>query len=470
MIRGITPPLVRRSLGIGACVVLASCGGGGGGGGSAPNVTALGMLDTSFGQGGIAREGMLPGSKVSGVAVQPDRKVVVVGTVRRSTADSDMFAMRFTEGGALDTTFGLGGTGSATVDVGGIDEAFGVALRASDGAIVMVGRTDSVGGGAIAVAVLTSSGLPDLVMNGTGSRTIDVTTSDDEGRAVAVLIDDRIVVGGNSAVSGGLSNFMLYRMLPDGTLDIGTEHSNGVGPATATWGGDDRCQALALDPISGDIVLAGFTDLTPSPDPADFTDFAVARFLPTGALDTTFDGDGRQTASIGARDEGTGVHVDLVGKTIVTGHSPAGLGTPFTGVRFTASGALDSTWNPVVPPPLVNNGQGRFRHFFSGDTGESGSQDTCTCSLLQPDGRLVMAGFTADVGPIPLPNAAILRLMPDGLIDWAFGPPPVGGRVFDFSGTEEVHAVARDDLGRIVMAGTQVSSSALWILVFRIGG
>jgi uncharacterized delta-60 repeat protein len=417
------------------------------------------VLDPAFDGDGVVTHALAVPFLVRGVAVQPDRRIVVVGA-----AGPDMFALRLREDGSLDTTFG--GTGFVTVDFGGGDWANDVALRASDGAIVMVGGTDAVGSGAIALAVLRSDGLPDPTLNGNGRMTIDGTTADDDGRAVAVQLDDRMVVAAAGHASGSTTNFLLYRALPNGTLDIGADTMNGTGPATVTWGYDDEVLALALDPIDGDIVLAGTTN-------ANFpeTDFAVARFLPHGVIDPSFDGDGKQTIDISGYDEASGVQVDFVGRVLVTGFSegpppPPGGGPVaygFSGVRLTPTGGIDSTWNPVPVVPPNPDGQGRlFFQFPNSDLNRG------RASLLQPDGKLVLAGYTGT--GFPVVNGALVRRDAQGLPDGTFGT--AGASSYDVPGQEYITSAARDDLGRLIMAGEISTDGGLTfqVVVMRVGG
>ena len=68
------------------------------------------------------------------LALQPDGKIVVAGATSAGTRD--MLVARFQPAGVLDTTFGVGGV--PTVDFGGNDAATGVALL-PDGRILVAG-------------------------------------------------------------------------------------------------------------------------------------------------------------------------------------------------------------------------------------------------------------------------------------------------------------------------------------------
>jgi uncharacterized delta-60 repeat protein len=449
-------------------LLLAGCGGGGGGGSANVEPIGPGRIDPDFGLEGGSRVYNTNGGSFTGVVTQPDGRIVVVGTWVVSDTNTDFGVFRFLEdGSSLDPSFGSGGPFS-TADFGGIDEPFGVVLRPSDGAIIVVGRTDAVGGGAIAIASFTSSGAPDVALDPTGRKVIDVTTSDDEARAVAIQIDEDVVIAANSGVSTGTSNFLLYRMSPNGTISIGADTVNGTGPSTATWGNDDRVDAIALDPITGDIVLAGTSDGGAGPG----NDFAVARFLgTTGHLDPSFDEDGQVLVDIDTDDRGTAVQVDTVGRTLVSGYTLDGPTFSITAVRLNQVGAVDTSWNPAptLPVSFPHNGSGFFQHHLQGGPG-AWSNDGAFCSFLQPDGSLVIAGNSAPgSNPFAL-DPAILRLDPQGHLDPTFGTLPFGGNVFAFPGTGSFDAITQDSLGRLVLAGRRTTGTTVVGLIARVGG
>ncbi len=101
-----------------------------------------GDLDPTFGGDGIALADFGPGSIAEGLVVQPDDRIVVVGS-----AGSDFAAARFEANGDPDLSFG-GGDGVVTTDFdlgtgGFLGAEFGrdVALQA-DGSIVVVGQSE----------------------------------------------------------------------------------------------------------------------------------------------------------------------------------------------------------------------------------------------------------------------------------------------------------------------------------------
>ena len=101
-----------------------------------------GSLDGSFLFGGLQAIGLTTGSDdfVRSVAVDSLDRIIVGGYTDLGTngANWDFAAVRLTEGGALDATFD--GTGMTTIDLGGTDQAMGLAVDDQD-RVVIAGYT-----------------------------------------------------------------------------------------------------------------------------------------------------------------------------------------------------------------------------------------------------------------------------------------------------------------------------------------
>jgi len=103
-----------------------------------------GSLDPTFGTGGkVTTDFTGTYNKVFAVALQPDGKIVAVGDLRVGGNNFDFALARYNPDGTLDPTFGAGG--QVTTDfAGGEDVASGVALQ-PDGKLVAVGHA-TIGG------------------------------------------------------------------------------------------------------------------------------------------------------------------------------------------------------------------------------------------------------------------------------------------------------------------------------------
>jgi len=140
----------------GKLVVGGTTDAGGGGGGVVARFLPDGAPDLSFSTDGIARVGLV-GGIVEDVAVQPDGKIVAVGT-----AGAESFFARFRPDGARDPGFGVDGVVRQPVGPGGLT---GVGI-AGGGRIVAGGRA----GAAVVLSALTGGDTsePGLAMTADG--------------------------------------------------------------------------------------------------------------------------------------------------------------------------------------------------------------------------------------------------------------------------------------------------------------
>ncbi len=98
------------------------------------------QLDGSFGKGGIAVKANPTATVFSDLKIDPDGRVVAVGSIF-SGATSSFLVERYLKNGALDTNFGGGGRASASFDGVSNAQAFGVALT-KNGSLIVVGQVD----------------------------------------------------------------------------------------------------------------------------------------------------------------------------------------------------------------------------------------------------------------------------------------------------------------------------------------
>src|SRR5262245_25334602 len=110
-----------------------------------------------------------------------------------------------------------------------------------------------------------------------GLATVSFTTSPftDQGMAVALQADGKVVVAGTVA-----NNFGVARFNADGSLD--TSFGSGGLVVTDIAGGNDLCQGVVIQ-ADGKIVVAGG-----AANGATGTDFALVRYNPDGSLDSSF--------------------------------------------------------------------------------------------------------------------------------------------------------------------------------------
>ena len=145
--------------------------------------------------------------------------------------------------GVVDTAFDT--DGKQTVDFGGADQAHAVVVQ-PDGKVVVVG-SDTLN---FAVARVNPDGSLDTTFSADGRVEVDwpPSPSYEFAQAVALQTDGKIVVTGYTgpAVGGaGPNDFAIARINADGTLDA---TFSGDGLQTADFLGDDRAMAVAIQP------------------------------------------------------------------------------------------------------------------------------------------------------------------------------------------------------------------------------
>lgn len=377
-------------------------------------VARPGDPDTGFGVNGRATLDLGGNDYGNAVLVQPDGRIVVAGSVG---TNEDILLARFTAAGAPDPAFD--GDGQVQLDFGGDDH--GLALgRQADGALVVAGwsriGTDKPD---IVVARRKADGTTDNSFNGIGRRTIDYG-GQDVARALAVQTDGRIVVvgGGNPA-----ANISITRLLPGGTPDPAFDGDGAAGIGFGLLGGDEG-SAVAAYPDGR--ILFGGTAVVGNPN----VDVVLGRLTSTGALDPSFDGDGRKFLDLGSRQQLGAVLLRPDGRIVAVGTSDGDM----TVTQLLANGTLD--------PAFGTAGTLRI---------DLGGQEFGEAAALQPDGKIVVAGATSKTGAKPL--WAVARVQPGGTLDSTFGTG--GARTLDLASVDaDANGVALQADGRIVVAGT----------------
>lgn len=337
-------------------------------------VNANGSLDTTFGGAGIVTTSFSTGSdRAYAVALQADGKIVVAGYATGGSGNVFAIARYNQSDGSLDATFGSGGKTTvsfATHPPTSDTEARSVAIQA-DGKIVVGGFVNSTG----AIARLNTNGSLDTSFASGGKLTSSINSSPSGG--VVIQVDGKIVLGGYA--NGGKRtgyDFELARYNGSGSID--TSFGNG-GVATADFAGlEDRIRAVTIDG-NNNIVAAGSTSTGLG---AATRNFAVARFTPSGQLDSTFGSGGKVTTDIfGNFDDCYGLAIQSNGQIIAAGFgSVSATNAYFALIRYNGNGTLDNTFGSggIVTTNMAG-----------------GPQNFAYGLAIQSDGKIV-AGGTAD--------------------------------------------------------------------------
>jgi uncharacterized delta-60 repeat protein len=295
-----------------------------------------GNVDDTFGTDG--KLSVTPINFGCKVALQSDEKLLVAGTSGGSLA----VARYDSNGSGLDTSFGTNGIAKIPSDPGDFIYVCSDLAIQPDDKIVLVGTQESGGHTTtIVVARFTSDGLPDTTFAGNGLKFMDESDFPDHayfrGEAVAIQPDEKIVLSANMYDSDTVEQIALARLLPDGSPDASTFGTNGKGAVAITLrnfyssGG-----GLALQE-DGKIVVLG-NIFNPNED------LALARFNTNGELDPAFGGSGIVVTDFGQNENGNDLVIQTDGKIVVVGKISNAEGSDILLVRYNSDGSLDNTF------------------------------------------------------------------------------------------------------------------------------
>lgn len=266
----------------------------------------------------------------------------------------------------------------------------------------------------------------DFTFDGDGIVTTAIGSSHDEATSVVIDMNGKAVVAGYS-FDGSTYNFALARYNADGSLDSSFD---GDGKVTTNFG--FLRQAYAYDVVvdgSGRIVVAGEVY-----NGSDF-DFGLARYLPDGSLDSTFDSDGLVTTDINSSPNGAnGLAIDSNGKIVIAGYTYSNGHTEFAVARYDQNGTLDTSFDldGVAIAPFGTNASGAFGVVMDGN------------------GKIVAAGTTCP----SFCAFAVARFNDDGSLDPSLtAGVDLGTFAFTVGSDARGLDVALDSSGKILIAG-----------------
>lgn len=350
---------------------------------------AAGDLDTSFDGDGIVLTDLNGAGYAMDIALDKNGKIVVVGTSATSTTASASLSIvrynntdgsldtsfdgdgvvtlstgsalwdvnhsvlidqsgnivvagyntiyRFLDDGSLDTTFGTVGSVTTTIDPTSmmIDTSTGnIVIASANGA--EIARYDT--NGTLDTTFGTAGG---MITTGFASESAD----NKYGALLAVSPKGKVYVASVEDGMDGIAEFYIKGYRKDGkpdntfgtagtvTTDMSAFYGAGTEPYTAT---------IALT-RSGKIVVAGSVHKSGGTTGSYF----VAQYLATGALDTSFDGDGIATTDFNLTDGAYlySLSVSLYGKILLGGPcSKSGNDDYICMARFDSTGVLDTSF------------------------------------------------------------------------------------------------------------------------------
>jgi uncharacterized delta-60 repeat protein len=382
------------------------------GGGSALTRPSTGELDTGFsGNGHLEDDNSAGADEYRGVAIQPDGKVVVLGF--RGTG-LDMYVRRYLTDGSLDPAFGVGGERL----LAGTYEARDLAL-APDGSIYVTGY----GGSRVQVAKLTPEGNLDPTWNG-GTWTNHLFSaaggSGINAESIIVGRGGEVYVGGYTSLRGE-DDFAVINYTSTGQLDTTFD---GDGFRVIDIGATDEGRSIIEQP-DGRIVLLGTAAMAN-------TDVGIVRLLPSGALDTTFNGTGIRTISMSAAFERSrGLALRPSGKLVIGGNYWNGASSDAYVLQLNADGSSDTSF---APGGLVT-------------IARPGTNEEVFDLALDPSGAVVLAGMQG------ASELMLHRVSATGQVDARFDGDGTWSYDAGSATDEDLRAVTVGHDGRIAAGG-----------------
>jgi uncharacterized delta-60 repeat protein len=217
-----------------------------------------GSLDASFGSGGLAQITLSGFFFASGLAVQSDGKLVLAGEVFVPVLNNNLFSLaRFNADGSVDTGFGSGGQVLTSFDgrsLASFASANGVIVQ-PDGRLVVVGSSNAAGDQDFALARYLLGNERPATPPRCGGRpaTVIGTPGDDTLRGTLFGSDVILGLGGNDTIRGLGAEDVLCGGRGNDVL-IGGDESDRLfgGPGNDRLFGD-----LGLDGVDGGDFLSG---------------------------------------------------------------------------------------------------------------------------------------------------------------------------------------------------------------------
>lgn len=273
----------------------------------------------------------------------------------------------------------------------------------------------------------------DASFDGDGKLVADLGGTD-VINAIVHQADGKIVaVGTNGA------DFFVSRLNPDGSADT---TFNVTGRKFVDFGGNDVATSVVIDGV-GRIVVAGYTSLG--------NKGAVARLLPNGATDPSFNGTGQNSFNLVAATKFYDIALRPDGSNNVV---VAGLAfdDDFGVAQLRGDNGLLDLGFGVGGSKIVNFG---------------GFEDVRSVLIQPADGKLLLVG-SSTVGN----KAAIIRLSSNGTaVDATYGNTTIGGtKAFQLGNFAESKAYAAtfDAAGSVVVVGKSGPDATADSLAFRI--
>lgn len=402
-----------------------------------------GTLDTTFavvsplGSGKFTAALGSDASFSTGIAIQPDGKILLSGTCRRGS-DYDACVMRINADGTVDTSFGIAGrVPSAITNV----QSFAIVLQ-PDGKFVLAGACVTSSATVFCAARFQPDGSVDTSFGAFGRVYTPVGLGSNRQRAAVLQRDGKIVIAGDCLGASNI-DFCAVRYnafgLPDESFGANGARVTPIGVGT------DRAEAIVVQP-DGKLVVAGYCSPLTNPTDSSLNDMCAVRYNSDGEIDTGFGNSGKVIAPAdGIADRAKAITLQPDGKIVVVGSCNSRLCLS----RYEVNGALDLSFG-TNGKVLTNFGN---------------VVDWGPALVVQPDGKVVISGICS----VSSQNLfCVQRYNDSGSIDPTFG---LSGSVTTAMGTEgNAYSLALQRDGKLIVAGWCTYNNVIQFCAARYDG
>ena len=332
-----------------------------------------GTLDASFGGTGKLPQVFVPNAAnvTPSLALLPGGKFLLAGTCF-DLGDNDFCVFRFNADGSVDNTFAA--SGSTITPIGSAHDRARAILTQPDGKIVVAGTCNNGVNSDFCAARYLPNGTPDTSFGSAGKVITAFSNRDDAVNAAVLQPDGKLVLVG-SCNNGTTTDVCALRYEINGTLDA--SFGSGGKLITVVGSGNSDASAVALQPDGKLLISAQCVTVSKN-------DFCTLRYNANGTPDASFGTSGTLVTSVSTgNDFVTAMTLQPDGKLILAGHCAVSGQLDFCAVRTTAAGALDTTFGTG----------GKLITAISNGATPATSNDFLTAMALQPDGKLLLAGY-----------------------------------------------------------------------------
>ncbi len=251
-----------------------------------------GTLDAGFGSTGVVTTtfGLNSDDSIAGLAVQPDGRIVVAGSVRNGAGcnpcpSADFGVARYLTNGTLDTSFGSGGR--VMTDLAGADDLAGGIIVQADSKIVVAGSTFNYypAVSRFALARYTVAGALDPTFGTGGIQTTAVGPYGSGAATVLLTAADRIVAAGSAGLADGSGAFALVRYLSNNDPNPSPTPTQTSVPVSATSTPVRTATVTATVVATTTPCLVQFSDVPPGSTFANFVYCLACRGIVGGYTD-----------------------------------------------------------------------------------------------------------------------------------------------------------------------------------------